>query len=100
HTRFSRDWSSDVCSSDLRGVDLLWRVRGLLTDRHPVPVRPPPGIAHMPGHPRITVMGEAAFQNLRLGELTRLREVIHVTTHVPQIGRASCRERMYVAGDT
>src|SRR5690606_39582508 len=21
HTRFSRDWSSDVCSSDLRGVD-------------------------------------------------------------------------------
>src|SRR5690606_40105293 len=22
HTRFSRDWSSDVCSSDLGGVDL------------------------------------------------------------------------------
>src|SRR5690606_40652534 len=28
HTRFSRDWSSDVCSSDLRvpGVDLVQRV--------------------------------------------------------------------------
>src|SRR5690606_40501305 len=23
HTRFSRDWSSDVCSSDLRAVDSL-----------------------------------------------------------------------------
>src|SRR5690606_40581472 len=23
HTRFSRDWSSDVCSSDLRGV-IIW----------------------------------------------------------------------------
>src|SRR5690606_40975462 len=23
HTRFSRDWSSDVCSSDLHKVDLL-----------------------------------------------------------------------------
>src|SRR5690606_40140895 len=40
HTRFSRDWSSDVCSSDLRGKDenplqhlqdgLLWeRISGL-----------------------------------------------------------------------
>src|SRR5690606_13787733 len=24
HTRFSRDWSSDVCSSDLKGSDRLW----------------------------------------------------------------------------
>src|SRR5690606_42116414 len=24
HTRFARDWSSDVCSSDLGGVDPSW----------------------------------------------------------------------------
>src|SRR6266511_5677026 len=24
HTRFSRDWSSDVCSSDLRGIAMGW----------------------------------------------------------------------------
>src|SRR5690606_23787808 len=28
HTRFSRDWSSDVCSSDLGRVELLVRRRG------------------------------------------------------------------------
>src|SRR5690606_40147423 len=27
HTRFSRDWSSDVCSSDLEGfINLSWRI--------------------------------------------------------------------------
>src|SRR5271165_2977678 len=36
HTRFSRDWSSDVCSSDLRSESGLlatvgWRVRGATT---------------------------------------------------------------------
>src|SRR5690606_40306905 len=25
HTRFSRDWSSDVCSSDLRNFDEIYR---------------------------------------------------------------------------
>src|SRR5690606_40826269 len=46
HTRFSRDWSSDVCSSDLhhpkprrpdRGRERAWR-------GHPLP--------HPPAHPR------------------------------------------------
>src|SRR5690606_40983647 len=27
HTRFSRDWSSDVCSSDLGGFDYLLKTR-------------------------------------------------------------------------
>src|SRR5690606_39494798 len=27
HTRFSRDWSSDVCSSDLHGQDIVDRVQ-------------------------------------------------------------------------
>src|SRR5690606_40483001 len=34
HTRFSRDWSSDVCSSDLPGVNILIKStsRGTVTD--------------------------------------------------------------------
>src|SRR5690606_40593111 len=30
HTRFSRDWSSDVCSSDLQGRQLLLAADGVL----------------------------------------------------------------------
>src|SRR5690606_40646607 len=30
HTRFSRDWSSDVCSSDLTGNGLMAGKRGLI----------------------------------------------------------------------
>src|SRR5207302_3943348 len=30
HTRFSRDWSSDVCSSDLAAMSVIWGVPYLL----------------------------------------------------------------------
>src|SRR5690606_40810667 len=33
HTRFSRDWSSDVCSSDLRLTNERLRAGGLRVDR-------------------------------------------------------------------
>src|SRR5690606_40220121 len=58
HTRFSRDWSSDVCSSDL-GTYFLH-------------------VAHNP------FILRQLFQN--------------VWWHLLQIGRASCRERVCVAG--
>src|SRR5690606_40475889 len=48
HTRFSRDWSSDVCSSDL-GQEVIvrilhrghvnWHLRGLLLGEAPAPAR-------------------------------------------------------------
>src|SRR5690606_39935662 len=34
HTRFSRDWSSDVCSSDLYGAD---KIRGIKQTHQPSP---------------------------------------------------------------
>src|SRR5690606_40823684 len=34
HTRFSRDWSSDVCSSDLALVDRVKELSPLLRDIH------------------------------------------------------------------
>src|SRR5690606_40400135 len=36
HTRFSRDWSSDVCSSDLSYFECWCKERG----HHPCPARP------------------------------------------------------------
>src|SRR5690606_39296543 len=33
HTRFSRDWSSDVCSSDLKGGSFCMRIVGTPGDR-------------------------------------------------------------------
>src|SRR5690625_5309607 len=69
HTRWPRDWSSDVCSSDLalNRLEAIWvgmqHVRGML---HPHPDRLQP------------------VQRLGLG----FRE----------IGRASCRERGSMAG--
>src|SRR5690606_40246239 len=50
HTRFSRDWSSDVCSSDL--TDLLHRVRPV--HEVEVSVRPPDAVL-------VTLLGEAVL---------------------------------------
>src|SRR5690606_40901270 len=82
HTRFSRDWSSDVCSSDLvmrtlSKVGLAGLRLGLL-------------------------IGDAAW--LTEIEKIRLPYNINVLTQLSaefaleKIGRASCRERVEVAG--
>src|SRR5690606_39494890 len=77
HTRFSRDWSSDVCSSDLHPMSDTWRGEML----------------------RSPELVEAFAGQLRrvLDDLERL--VAHVRRdaepmwHENKIGRASCRER-------
>src|SRR5690606_41065340 len=86
HTRFSRDWSSDVCSSDLE-PETAEDERACPLDIH-------------------AVRWDAAR-----GELTREREGGGATADepfaddvlwerpilAPKIGRASCRERGYSA---
>src|SRR5207302_6601350 len=96
HTRFSRDWSSDVCSSDLTGVVA----------------------ADADGH--ITVFNQEAVQiaglNTNGGERTLndlpapLRDIIQTTLTsgerqedrevelAGEIGRASCREECGCGG--
>src|SRR5690348_17972984 len=68
HTRWTGDWSSDVCSSDLPGP-LRERPGGRLAD-----LLGPPG----PGHDRAGGDG------------------VHADRRAFEIGRASCRERVYV----
>src|SRR5690606_40145786 len=82
HTRFSRDWSSDVCSSDLRNRRRWSARRGTIPVRRPVPA---------------VVVGRWAFP-------TTWEERRRVSRRWPgrggrrQIGRASCRERVEITG--
>src|SRR5690606_39843407 len=96
HTRFSRDWSSDVCSSDL--VFHKMRPRGgpgtVMPDyndinrpqarRHNGLLLRHTGIAQKQG----AVSGTSNFQHTADGILIFL---------TAKIGRASCRERAYTA---
>src|SRR5207302_6886877 len=73
HTRFSRDWSSDVCSSDLRSICL----------------------------PRDLGIGELRAQQHVGKQIERRVEMSarHMQANgdgVEEIGRASCRERVEI----
>src|SRR5690606_39856837 len=96
HTRFSRDWSSDVCSSDLTGTQF----------RHPVTN----GRGRPPRRPLESVPLDAPVPRRRRG-MPMLKRCVMVAalalggTAVAQepvdldmeIGRASCRESGGVA---
>src|SRR5690606_40508733 len=78
NTSFSRDWSSDVCSSDL-GARIRHARRSNLTTRHPLG---PTGV------PLEAVGGVDVA--LRIAEAAR---ALANETGRREIGRASCRER-------
>src|SRR3546814_8752646 len=76
------DWSSDVCSSDLRGV-----VEGAVLHDHADRLD------------RLQVLGRIARDQEEVGELALLDGphalvLAEVARAVQQIGRASCRERV------
>src|SRR5260221_4694349 len=79
HTRSLCDWSSDVCSSDLRAVEASRVVRIEAEDYHRTAA----------AAPEIAV---------KVGEIARTRigglQSIASEPSPPQIGRASCRERV------
>src|SRR5690349_23619296 len=91
HTRSLRDWSSDVCSSDLeRDADGIF---GLLNRREADEVAviaqlPLTGLTQSVGSPRGAI-GRADAANLGAARFAR---------HLDEIGRASCRERVESAG--
>src|SRR5437588_8069143 len=82
HTRSLCDWSSDVCSSDL----LLEAAaqRGPLSGRR------------LQQHPAVSALRrEHAIQ--RLGHVAEPTRLVRVRARVQEIGRASCRERVYIS---
>src|SRR5690606_40811497 len=99
-TRFSRDWSSDVCSSDLGS----WRFRRSCVSRahsrrgcgSMVPGRVAPS--------RNLVKLDLFIDALERGALggglqPRMGEQIRGLWIIDQIGRASCREREEISMD-
>src|SRR5690606_39406712 len=94
HTRFSRDWSSDVCSSDLGASLLRLQTASLvLADAEgSEPVEPD---AFREAEPDPFCLLEDTW--LRHLELTHRDVVGLLSRH--EIGRASCRERMELEVD-
>src|SRR5690606_40417455 len=97
HTRFSRDWSSDVCSSDLDPDALVEGERLLLLER---------GLDLVPGHrgvvfgrdavARVPVVPGERRLHLRPGQKQLSGLLVHEAD--AEIGRASCRERVEMSG--
>src|SRR5690606_40217788 len=98
HTRFSRDWSSDVCSSDLATAKLIDAIAvatpatrlvrlGSAGEYGPVP----PGQAVTEDHPTNPV---SAYGHSHLAATG----LLHHATATGKIGRASCRERGELCG--
>src|SRR5690606_39587972 len=77
HTIFSRDWSSDVCSSDLAIFDRLLGGGATFTDRH--------------GASRPLTSGDLLVVAPFNAQVDRIQRALR------EIGRASCRERWYGA---
>src|SRR5690606_40184276 len=97
HTRFSRDWSSDVCSSDLR-VTLLRdadndgrpEVRTVFIDN----LNAPYGLAFVDGYLYVAEQDALVRFPYQPGQ-TRITAP---PEEVTQIGRASCRDSGLVSG--
>src|SRR5690348_18274793 len=94
HTRWTGDWSSDVCSSDLvsppKTLTLLPFGLQIVGLRDHADVEPLQLIAGVPKHPAkraIDVQQSAVFADKR----HRVRRTVERVGE--QIGRASCRER-------
>src|SRR5690606_40046721 len=90
HTRFSRDWSSDVCSSDLLDVQMVdWlRAYGL------------PHTVIATKHDKVKSKGRdkrkkdlANGLDLDKGDVVWVSAARGVNVERVQVGRASCRER-------
>src|SRR5690606_41208041 len=84
HTRFSRDWSSDVCSSDLfqKLYKVYWDTDASLAEINPLILEGNGGIKAL----------DAKF-NFDSNALFRHPEIVEYRDLDEELGRASCRER-------
>src|SRR5690606_39795879 len=92
HTRFSRDWSSDVCSSDLEVGDRL--VQHARHDSRAREVHGDLSTGLESEEPRFSLaLSLGLGLEVCLLELRHPQVVLWVREELLQIGRASCRER-------
>src|SRR5690606_40556467 len=90
HTRFSRDWSSDVCSSDLTDSDSRYCSFKYieLLDKSGAEISMCVGNAYENAHSE-SFNGTLKRQEINLNEYTSKEDSA-------KIGRASCRERVKI----
>src|SRR5690606_40091035 len=92
HTRFSRDWSSDVCSSDLPALAPLVAL-DIAKALAPIAAHAQIKLTHVlvAGQLAGTAIHDdaTAFQNIAIARVLERHARV-------QIGRASCREREYM----
>src|SRR5690606_40466769 len=90
HTRFSRDWSSDVCSSDLADIEAILDWDAKAAPSYEISFTPARVIMQdFTGVPCVVDLAAMREAITRLGG---------DPDRVNQIGRASCRERAWIAG--
>src|SRR5690606_39798338 len=98
HTRFSRDWSSDVCSSDL-GPERRFADKIIRLAEH----RPAAGEKGLTSLERnaFREIGERLRKESEAGGEKRASPETETPKAAPtaEIGRASCRERGWMSGD-
>src|SRR5690606_39980376 len=89
HTRFSRDWSSDVCSSDL---PVLAR---FAASEEPVLVEVPAALERALPERNVVVLGTGEVQERgpETVEVDDTQVDLQTVAEYHEIGRASCRER-------
>src|SRR5690606_39335953 len=86
HTRFSRDWSSDVCSSDLNALRKFVETVGVAKRDNVI---------------EVSLLEFCIREDLNKTAprvMAVLDPVKLVITNYPEIGRASCRERVQKRG--
>src|SRR3712207_9283674 len=90
HTRYWRDWSSDVCSSDLRGNKQKIGLIQAMFHRPPLLIldEPTGGLDPLVQEEFLEIIDEVKAEGRTVFFSS------HVLSEVEQIGRASCRERV------
>src|SRR5690606_40982518 len=94
-TRFSRDWSSDVCSSDLQSSAPAARGLSFCPDGHFANSAPDLS-TRLGSHSRATLLNSSARpgQKCLTSTCANGRPQSLAVSSSTQIGRASCRERV------
>src|SRR5207253_5476421 len=94
HTRWPRDWSSDVCSSDLNGMGIPKDEQRSIYEQFTR------GRAALDGSKPGVGLGLAFVRTIvkgNRGKLDLASRPGETAFRIRQIGRASCRERVEVA---
>src|SRR5690606_40770715 len=97
HTRFSRDWSSDVCSSDLTSPQYYAGVPANAQLEYLTYYRAYDYALNIKKQNIIEISFADAFRDISVKDFIKYIMMRYSLTLFVEIGRASCRERAELA---